>query len=192
MQIILLHCTKMSMIIFSMFSEAQGNSNSFLQLLAFVFHPKETNKREECSKRILERYKKFQWVKSKTEDEFEAKDLNEEIDFIPSEIVPETLEKNGFYRNIKSYVVKIQPGEALYIPAHWYHEYHQSDDCFTLNYWYDIKWDLKIPFFTFLSKLFEVKKPSMFKDVAVDTQTELEKSLIKDTADELFKMRTKS
>ncbi|CAL1265052.1 unnamed protein product, partial [Larinioides sclopetarius] len=79
------------------------------------------------------RYKKFQWVKSKTEDEFEAKDLNEEIDFIPSEIVPETLEKNGFYRNIKSYVVKIQPGEALYIPAHWYHEYHQSDDCFTLK-----------------------------------------------------------
>ncbi|GBL91848.1 JmjC domain-containing protein 7 [Araneus ventricosus] len=134
------------------------------------------------------KFKKFQWVKDKKNNDWDMKDLKAEIEVIPSETEPENLEKNGFYRNLKSYVVNIHPGEALYVPALWYHEYHQSDDCFTLNYWYDLKWDLKFPLLRFLSKLFKVKKPTMYKDASVDTQTELGESLIKDLCDAILKM----
>jgi hypothetical protein len=57
------------------------------------------------------------------------------------------------YRNATSVRVRVEAGDALYLPSLWFHHVQQSHTCIAVNYWYDMQYDLKYAYFQFLESL---------------------------------------
>ncbi|CAL1265047.1 unnamed protein product [Larinioides sclopetarius] len=128
-----------------------------------------------------QKFKKFQWYYEGVhgrEGKWHMKDLNEEVKWILPSHQPQTRNQFKMLLNTKSYVVDVCPGDVLYLPAMWFHEVHQTDKCIAVNYWYDMKFDMKYPFLKLLDKLCRLRTPR--RDASVDKQIELEDSLLSD------------
>nr|CAD7400551.1 unnamed protein product [Timema cristinae] len=52
--------------------------------------------------------------------------------------------------------VRVEAGDALYLPSLWYHHVRQSHACIAVNYWYDMQYDIKYAYSQLLEAL--VKK----------------------------------
>lgn len=57
------------------------------------------------------------------------------------------------YRNATPIRVRVEAGDALYLPSLWFHHVQQSHTCIAINYWYDMQYDLKYAYFQFLESL---------------------------------------
>lgn len=57
------------------------------------------------------------------------------------------------YRNATPVQVRVEAGDALYLPSMWFHHVQQSHACIAVNYWYDMQYDLKYAYFQFLESL---------------------------------------
>jgi hypothetical protein len=57
------------------------------------------------------------------------------------------------YRNATPVRVRVEAGDALYLPSLWFHHVQQSHTCIAVNYWYDMQYDLKYAYFQFLESL---------------------------------------
>ncbi|PNF29949.1 hypothetical protein B7P43_G07280 [Cryptotermes secundus] len=57
------------------------------------------------------------------------------------------------YRNATPIKVRVEAGDALYLPSLWFHHVQQSHACIAVNYWYDMQYDLKYAYFQFLESL---------------------------------------
>lgn len=57
------------------------------------------------------------------------------------------------YRNATPIQVRVEAGDALYLPSLWFHHVQQSHACIAVNYWYDMQYDLKYAYFQFLESL---------------------------------------
>eukprot|EP00808_Paulinella_micropora_P026626 g45988.t1 len=45
--------------------------------------------------------------------------------------------------------VTLRPGEVLYLPSLWYHGVEQSEQTIAVNFWFDMKFDIKFAYFKF-------------------------------------------
>ncbi|TRY74909.1 hypothetical protein TCAL_00513 [Tigriopus californicus] len=49
--------------------------------------------------------------------------------------------------------VRVEAGDALYLPSLWFHHLRQSHGCMAVNFWYDMKFDAKFTYFNLLQNL---------------------------------------
>lgn len=49
--------------------------------------------------------------------------------------------------------VRVEAGDALYLPSLWFHHLRQSHGCIAVNFWYDMKFDSKFTYFNLLQNL---------------------------------------
>ncbi|XP_077258003.1 bifunctional peptidase and (3S)-lysyl hydroxylase JMJD7-like [Temnothorax americanus] len=62
-------------------------------------------------------------------------------------------EKFPEYRNTHSLKVTLRAGDVLYLPSLWFHHVTQSHACISVNYWYDMEFDIKYAYFKALETL---------------------------------------
>ncbi|KAF4520612.1 hypothetical protein B566_EDAN006023 [Ephemera danica] len=53
----------------------------------------------------------------------------------------------------KSVNVCVKAGDILYLPSLWFHQVSQSHGCIAVNYWYDMRFDIKFAYFSMLEHL---------------------------------------
>ncbi|XP_059470607.1 bifunctional peptidase and (3S)-lysyl hydroxylase Jmjd7 [Neocloeon triangulifer] len=54
---------------------------------------------------------------------------------------------------LKKLIAKVRAGDMLYLPSLWFHQVSQSHGCIAVNYWYDMKFDIKYAYFSMLEQL---------------------------------------
>jgi len=57
------------------------------------------------------------------------------------------------YANATKIQVKVSAGEILYLPSLWFHHLQQSHGCVSINFWYDMAFDVKYNYFNFLKNV---------------------------------------
>ncbi|KYN41660.1 JmjC domain-containing protein 7 [Trachymyrmex septentrionalis] len=62
-------------------------------------------------------------------------------------------EKYPEYRNTHNLKVTLRAGDILYLPSLWFHHVTQSHACISINYWYDMEFDIKYAYFKALETL---------------------------------------
>ena len=60
--------------------------------------------------------------------------------------------------HLKPLTVTLYPGDTLYLPSQWYHQVHQSDDTIAINYWYDMKYDIKYCYSEFMKSISHIQQ----------------------------------
>ena len=68
------------------------------------------------------------------------------------------LEKYPDFAKAHIYTVTVNEGEMLYLPSLWYHQVTQSDGCIAVNYWYDMKYDIRYNYHKFVGNLLKAKR----------------------------------
>lgn len=49
------------------------------------------------------------------------------------------LSKFPLYKNVKPYIVDLEPGDVLYVPRHWWHYVESLSDSISINTWVELK-----------------------------------------------------
>jgi jumonji domain-containing protein 7 len=62
------------------------------------------------------------------------------------------------FRNASPVKVKVNAGDALYLPSFWFHHLRQSHGCIAVNFWYDMDHDVKWNYFQFLTDLVRLNR----------------------------------
>nr|CAD7430766.1 unnamed protein product [Timema monikensis] len=66
------------------------------------------------------------------------------------------LDSYPLFKKAHPVTVRVEAGDALYLPSLWYHHVRQSHACIAVNYWYDMQYDIKYAYSQLLEAL--VKK----------------------------------
>ncbi|CAB3378966.1 Hypothetical predicted protein [Cloeon dipterum] len=61
--------------------------------------------------------------------------------------------KNSKTRPSTQLIARVEAGDMLYLPSLWFHQVSQSHGCIAVNYWYDMKFDIKYAYFSMLEHL---------------------------------------
>jgi len=63
------------------------------------------------------------------------------------------LEQFPAYNNSTRMRFTVGAGDVLYLPSLWFHHLRQSHGCVSVNFWYDMDYDVKFNYFTLLNNL---------------------------------------
>lgn len=75
------------------------------------------------------------------------------VRWIPIDPLQPDLETYPEYAKARPITVKVRAGEILYLPSLWFHHVMQSQGCIAVNYWYDMEYDIKYSYYTFVDGL---------------------------------------
>lgn len=89
-----------------------------------------------------------------SDDKMEAN----EIPWISIDPLAPDFNKYPSYKNASPLHVRVEAGDALFLPSLWYHHVRQSHACIAVNFWYDMQYDVKYIYHKFLETLVE-KQP---------------------------------
>ncbi|XP_034255635.1 bifunctional peptidase and (3S)-lysyl hydroxylase Jmjd7-like [Thrips palmi] len=84
-----------------------------------------------------------------------------EIPWISIDPLAPDYDKYPSYKNASPLHVRVQAGDALFLPSLWYHHVRQSHACIAVNFWYDMQYDVKYIYHKFLDTL--VERQNYFK-----------------------------
>eukprot|EP01116_Phalansterium_solitarium_P009609 TRINITY_DN23847_c0_g1_i1.p1 TRINITY_DN23847_c0_g1~~TRINITY_DN23847_c0_g1_i1.p1 ORF type:complete len:336 (-),score=80.02 TRINITY_DN23847_c0_g1_i1:91-1098(-) len=70
------------------------------------------------------------------------------------------------FRHASPIMCTVKPGELLYLPSLYFHHVKQSDRTIAVNFWYDMRYDLKWCYFKFLEHLVTAKHGVMIPENA--------------------------
>lgn len=87
--------------------------------------------------------------------ESEYEEAATEIPWISIDPLQPDFNKYPLYRNASPIHVRVNAGDALFLPSLWYHHVRQSHGCIAVNYWYDMQHDIKYIYHKFLETLVE-------------------------------------
>ena len=89
------------------------------------------------------------------DESFHIKVLEDEpeIPWIEVDPLNPNLEKFPEYQNAHPLKLRLNAGDALYLPSLWFHHLQQSQGCIAVNFWYDMEFDCKFNYFTFIKNL---------------------------------------
>lgn len=54
--------------------------------------------------------------------------------------------------------VRVNAGDLLYLPSLWFHHLRQSHGCIAVNFWYDMDYDCKYTYLSFVQKVDSVRR----------------------------------
>jgi len=98
-------------------------------------------------------YPLARWRQNSSTGQFEIEDEEGSVPWIAVDPVHPDLKAFPEFANAKPITVKVKAGEMLYLPSLWFHHVRQSHGCIAVNYWYDMKYDLKFNYYQFLESL---------------------------------------
>ena len=67
-------------------------------------------------------------------------------------------EKFPEYQNAHPLKLRLNSGDVLYLPSLWFHHLKQSQGCVAVNFWYDMEFDCKFNYFSFMKSLHSLLK----------------------------------
>ena len=74
------------------------------------------------------------------------------------------LEKYPLFAKVNPLRCVVEAGEVLYLPALWYHQVGQEEDeegrTIAVNFWYDMKYDLRFNYFNFMDQIIRLSQQS--------------------------------
>lgn len=77
----------------------------------------------------------------------------EDVPWICVDPLAPDFKRYSSYRNASPLQVRVNAGDALFLPSLWYHHVRQSHGCIAVNYWYDMQYDIKYVYHKFLEAL---------------------------------------
>ncbi|GFR09993.1 bifunctional peptidase and [Trichonephila clavata] len=80
------------------------------------------------------------------------KDLDDEVKWVPFDPKLDNDKKFPMVSQLKKYHIILEAGDMLYLPALWFHHVEQSHSCIAVNYWYEMKYDMKYAFFRLMDE----------------------------------------
>lgn len=90
--------------------------------------------------------------------EFKIKDLEDEVKWVPFDPKIGDDKKYPMVSQIKKYHILLKAGDVLYLPSLWFHHVEQSHSCIAVNYWYEMKYDMKYAFFHLMNEFGQIEK----------------------------------
>ncbi len=82
----------------------------------------------------------------------------DKIPWISVDPVKPDLSKHPDYRNATPYHVRVESGDALYLPSLWFHHLRQSHGCVAVNFWYDMQFDARYAYLNALSQMDSLRR----------------------------------
>lgn len=76
-----------------------------------------------------------------------------EVPWISVDPLEPNLEDYPDYANASPVRIRVEAGDALYLPSLWFHHLRQSHGCIAVNFWYDMEYDCKYNYFNLVSGL---------------------------------------
>lgn len=107
---------------------------------------------------------RYHYHKDTGEFTLELEDPIRDVPWSSVDPYPSHEEKRGevdkfplYFNGPKPFEVTVKAGEMLYLPSMWFHHVRQSPDnsglTIAINYWYDMRFDIKYAYFNFLQSI---------------------------------------
>lgn len=76
-----------------------------------------------------------------------------QVPWVPVDALDPDLEQHPHYARAQPIHVRVNAGQALYLPSLWFHHVRQSHGCIAVNFWYDMEYDMKYNYFKWVEAL---------------------------------------
>lgn len=101
------------------------------------------------------------YVRNPLDGKISIKPLSDEtpkLPWIAVDPLNPDLEQFPDYKNAHPLKLRLNAGDVLYLPSLWFHHLQQSHGCIAVNFWYDMEFDAKFNYFSFVSNILKVLK----------------------------------
>lgn len=93
------------------------------------------------------------WTETGAETNTETPLNIKQISWVSIDPLKPDLKKYPQYNKCNIYHVRVNAGDALYLPSLWYHHVRQSHKCIAVNYWYDMEYDSRYCYYKMMEHL---------------------------------------
>jgi jumonji domain-containing protein 7 len=85
---------------------------------------------------------------------------------------PDAHQKHPRFKLASPLRITVRAGETLYLPAMWLHRVSQTCLTISVNYWYDMRFDLRFCFYNVIQKLNDMAISDMDRSSAIKDEEE--------------------
>jgi len=104
--------------------------------------------------------------KSNRDEEFRIEDVEgPEVPWVSLDPLDPDLETYPQYSNSTPIKVRLHAGDVLYLPSLWFHHLKQSQGCISVNFWYDMEFDIKYNYFNLLDNISKINNSNLVDNI---------------------------